>query len=217
MRGGAEAITPPQFVGLAGRPFSVNQAIHIKEKEAIARAAVELCDDGDPIIINGGTTTFQMVHPLASRRLSVFTNSFPIAEHLLKHSKNTIMLSGGTIYREQNIILSPFDNDVTRNFYAKKMFMGVQGLGPLGLMEADPLIIQAEQKLLGQADELVVLADSSKFENRSSLVLCPLSRITTVITDERVSDKTASMLEAVDVNLIVAESGSNQKEEGAVS
>ena len=217
MRGGAEAITPPQFVGLAGRPISVNQAIHIKEKEAIARAAVELCDDGDPIIINGGTTTFQMVHPLASRRLSVFTNSFPIAEHLLKHSKNTIMLSGGTIYREQNIILSPFDNDVTRNFYAKKMFMGVQGLGPLGLMEADPLIIQAEQKLLGQADELVVLADSSKFENRSSLVLCPLSRITTVITDERVSDKTASMLEAVDVNLIVAESGSNQKEEGAVS
>ena len=217
MRGGAEAITPPQFVGLAGRPFSVNQAIHIKEKEAIARAAVELCDDGDPIIINGGTTTFQMVHPLASRRHSVFTNSFPIAEHLLKHSKNTIMLSGGTIYREQNIILSPFDNDVTRNFYAKKMFMGVQGLGPLGLMEADPLIIQAEQKLLGQADELVVLADSSKFENRSSLVLCPLSRITTVITDERVSDKTASMLEAVDVNLIVAESGSNQKEEGAVS
>jgi DeoR family ulaG and ulaABCDEF operon transcriptional repressor len=127
------------------------------------------------------------------------------------------MLSGGTIYREQNIILSPFDNDVTRNFYAKKMFMGVQGLGPLGLMEADPLIIQAEQKLLGQADELVVLDDSSKFENRSSLVLCPLSRITTVITDERVSDKTASMLEAVDVNLIVAESGSNQKEEGAVS
>jgi DeoR family ulaG and ulaABCDEF operon transcriptional repressor len=217
VRGGAEAITPPQFVGLAGRPFSVNQAIHIKEKEAIARAAVELCDDGDPIIINGGTTTFQMVHPLASRRLSVFTNSFPIAEHLLKHSKNTIMLSGGTIYREQNIILSPFDNDVTRNFYAKKMFMGVQGLGPLGLMEADPLIIQAEQNLLGQADELVVLADSSKFQNRSSLVLCPLSRITTVITDERVSDKTASMLEAVDVNLIVAESGSNQKEEGAVS
>ena len=217
VRGGAEAITPPQFVGLAGRPFNVNEAIHTKEKEAIARAAVELCDDGDPIIINGGTTTFQMVHPLASRRLSVFTNSFPIAEHLLKHSKNTIMLSGGTIYREQNIILSPFDNDVTRNFYAKKMFMGVQGLGPLGLMEADPLIIQAEQKLLGQADELVVLADSSKFESRSSLVLCPLSRITTVITDERVSDKTASMLEAVDVNLIVAQSGSSQKEEGAVS
>ena len=108
-----------------------------------------------------------MVHPLASRRCQVFTNSFPIAEHLLKHSKNTIMLSGGVIYREQNIILSPFENDVTRNFYAKRMFMGAQGLGHLGLMEADPLLIQAEQKLIDQADELVVLADSSKFKKRS--------------------------------------------------
>lgn len=217
VRGGAEAITPPQFVGLAGRPFAVNEAMRIKEKQAIARAAVDLCEDGDSIIINGGTTTFQMVHPLASRRMQVFTNSFPIAEHLLKHSKNTIMLSGGTIYREQNIILSPFDNDVTRNFYAKRMFMGVQGLGPLGLMEADPLLIQAEQKLIGQADELVVLADSSKFENRSSLVLCPLARITTVITDEMVSDKAASMLEAAEVNLIVVQSGAGQIEKGAAS
>lgn len=217
VRGGAEAITPPQFVGLAGRPFSVNETMRIKEKQAIARAAVDLCEDGDSIIINGGTTTFQMVHPLASRRMQVFTNSFPIAEHLLKHSKNTIMLSGGTIYREQNIILSPFDNDVTRNFYAKRMFMGVQGLGPLGLMEADPLLIQAEQKLIGQADELVVLADSSKFENRSSLVLCPLARITTVITDGMVSDKAASMLEAAEVNLIVVQSGAGQIEKGAAS
>ena len=217
VRGGAEAITPPQFVGLAGRPFSVNETMRIKEKQAIARAAVDLCEDGDSIIINGGTTTFQMVHPMASRRMQVFTNSFPIAEHLLKHSKNTIMLSGGTIYREQNIILSPFDNDVTRNFYAKRMFMGVQGLGPLGLMEADPLLIQAEQKLIGQADELVVLADSSKFENRSSLVLCPLARITTVITDGMVSDKAASMLEAAEVNLIVVQSGAGQVEKGAAS
>lgn len=211
VRGGAEALNPPQFVGLAGRPFSVNETIRIEEKQAIAAAAVDLCDDGDAIIINGGTTTFQMVHPLATRRLQVFTNSFPIAEHLLKHSKNTIMLSGGTIYREQNIILSPFDNDVTRNFCARRMFMGAQGLGPLGLMEADPLLIQAEQKLIGQADELIVLADSTKFEQRSSLVLCPLSRISTVITDDQISDKAASMLEAAEVTLIVAQSGGAQK------
>ncbi len=132
VRGGAESIAPPQFVGLAGRPFSVNETMHIAAKRAIARAAVDLCEDGDAIIINGGTTTFQMVHPLSARRCQVFTNSFPIAEHLLKHSKNTILLSGGTIYREQNIILSPFDNDVTRNFAARRMFMGAQGLSPLG-------------------------------------------------------------------------------------
>lgn len=204
VRGGAESIHPPQFVGLAGRPFSVNETINIAQKRAIAQKAVELCEDGDAIIVNGGTTTFQMVHPLATKRCQVFTNSFPIAEHLLKNSKNTIMLSGGVIYREQNIILSPFDNDVTRNFYAKRMFMGAQGLGPLGLMEADPLLIQAEQKLIGQADELVVLVDSSKFSARSSLILCPLERISTVITDDGIPDSAAKMLEQADINLIVA-------------
>ncbi len=204
IRGGAESLATPQFGGLAGRPFAISETINIAQKQAIALKAAELCEDGDPIIINGGTTTFQMVHPLASRRLQVFTNSFPIAEHLLKHSKNTIMLSGGAIYREQNIILSPFENDVTRNFYAKRMFMGAQGLAPLGLMEADPLLIQAEQKLIGQADELIVMIDSSKFRNRSSLVLCALDRIDTVITDEGITDREASMLDAADVTLIVA-------------
>ncbi|WP_108502553.1 DeoR/GlpR family DNA-binding transcription regulator [Paracoccus indicus] len=215
VRGGAEALNPNDVPALAGRPFSINETIMIEQKRAIARAAVELCRDGDPIIINGGTTTFQMVHPLASRRLQVFTNSFPIAEHLLKHSRNTITLSGGTIYREQNIILSPFDNDVTRNFYARRMFMGAQGVGPLGLMEADPLLIQAEQKLIGQADELVLLVDSTKFDNRSSLVLCGLDRIDVLITDEGISDRAAAMVEGADVKLIVATSAPTRERAAA--
>ncbi|SIN99403.1 DeoR/GlpR family DNA-binding transcription regulator [Vannielia litorea] len=205
VRGGAEAVGPSPLPGLAGRPYSVNQTMNIAQKQAIAREAVALCEEGEPVIINGGTTTFQMVHPLASRRVQVLTNSFPIAEHLLKHSKNTVMVPGGALYREQNIILSPFDGDLTRNFYARRMFMGAQGIGPLGLMEADPLLIQAEEKLIGRAEELVVLVDSSKFANRSSLVLCPLERIDVLITDEGISDRTASMLEAADIRLIVAQ------------
>ncbi|MCF6302449.1 MAG: DeoR/GlpR family DNA-binding transcription regulator, partial [Devosiaceae bacterium] len=163
VRGGAEAINPPSQTGLVGRPYKVNEAINLPLKRAIAREAVALCQDGDSIIINGGTTTCQMVDHLAAYQMQVFTNSFPIAEHLLHHSKNSVLLPGGAIYREQNIILSPFNNDVSQHFYAKKMFMGAQAIGPLGIMEADPLLIQAELKLIGQADELIVLADASKF------------------------------------------------------
>lgn len=212
VRGGAEAMHPNRFPHLAGRPFALNETLRIEQKRAIARAAVELCEDGEPIIINGGTTTFQMVHPLATRRCQVFTNSFPIAEHLLKHSKNTVLLPGGVVYPEQNIILSPFENDVTRNFYARRMFMGAQGIGPLGVMEADPLLIQAEQKLIGQADELVLLVDSTKFDARSSLVLCPLDRIDTLITDDGITDRAASMLEAAGVTLVVARPSATREE-----
>ena len=204
VRGGAEALHSPQTVGIAGRPFSVNEGVNVDKKRAIAQAAVDLCEDGESIIINGGTTTFQMVHHLTRRRMQILTNSFPIAEHLLRNSKNTITLPGGAIYREQNIILSPFDNDVTRNFYARRMFMGAQGISPIGVMEGDPLLIQAEQKLINQAEELILLVDSSKFESRSSLILCPLERVHTIITDDGVTPRDAKLVEHAGIRLIVA-------------
>jgi len=210
VRGGAEALLPPTHSSLAGRPFSVNKSLHIIQKQAIAREAVALCSDGDDIIINGGTTTYQMVHLLSNRQMQIFTNSFPLAEHLLQHSKNQLTLPGGSIYREQNIILSPYENDVTQNFCASRMFMGAHSVGRLGLMESDPLVIQSEQKLLKQADELVVLADSSKFERRSSLLICSLQRIDVLITDEGISDSSVNMLEQADVKVIVAQSRSAQ-------
>jgi DeoR family transcriptional regulator, ulaG and ulaABCDEF operon transcriptional repressor len=204
VRGGAEALHPQQISPLAAKPFRVSEGENTAKKRAIAREAVALCHDGDAIIINGGTTTFQMVHYLSPRRMQVFTNSFAIAEHLIKHSKNQVMLPGGSVYRDQSIILSPFDNDVTRNFYARRMFMGAQGIGTLGVMEQDALIIQAEQKLINQADELVLMVDSTKFQRRSSLILCPLNRVSTLITDDGIPDQARAMIEDAGIKLIVA-------------
>lgn len=205
VRGGAQALNPPKTVGLAGRPFAMNASVNLPQKRAIARAAVALCADGDAIIINGGTTTFQMIEPLQSRRLEIMTNSFLMAEQLLRYSLNTITLPGGAIYREQNIILSPFENDVTRNFHARRMFMGAQGVARLGVMEADPLLIAAEQKLIDQGEDLVLLVDSSKFRQRSSMILCPLTRVSTLITDSGLRPEDRDMLDAAGVRLIVVE------------
>ncbi len=204
VRGGAEALHPPQFIGIAGRPFKVAEAVNIDAKRAIAEKAVELCEDGDSIIINGGTTAFQMVHALPDKRLQVLTNSYPIAEHLVKHSRNTVMVPGGTIYREQGLILSPLDNDVTQNFYARRMFMGAQGVGRLGIMERDPQLLHSEQKLIDRAEELIVLVDSSKFAQRSSLVVCALDRVGTIITDDGISDEAATMLDKAGVAVTIA-------------
>jgi len=205
VRGGAEAINPPAQGGLMGRPFSVNETINIAQKRAIARVAAEMCRDGEPIIINGGTTTYQMVHHLTGRRLSVFTNSFAIAEYLLHNSRNSVVIPGGTVYREQNVILSPFGGVVASHFYARRMFIGCQGIGQHGLMETDPMIVQSELALIGQADELIVLADSSKFSGRSSLILCGLDRIAAVITDSGIRDEDRQMLDTAGVRLIVAD------------
>ena len=189
---------------LATRSFEHSRPINLERKRAIAAAAVALCADGEQIIINGGTTTFEMVFPLQQRQLQILTNSFPIAESLIRHSRNRIVLPGGEVYREQGIILSPYDDDAIQHHYASKMFMGAQAIAPVGLMEGDPLLIRAERKLIDRAEQLIVLVDSSKFRVRGGLILCPLSRIHTLVTDDGIEPHARLMLEQAGVTLIVA-------------
>lgn len=205
VRGGAQSLHPVPAESLQGRAFSVSETINIAQKRAIARVAAEMCVDGEAIIINGGTTTFQMGPFLTQRQLSVFTNSFAMAEFLIRNSRNAVTIPGGTIYREQNVILSPFGGVVASHFHARRMFIGCQGLGPRGLMEADPLLVQSELALIGQAEELVVLADSSKFRARPSLILCGLEKVSAVITDHGLRDEDRQMLEDAGVRLILVE------------
>jgi len=202
-RGGAENLLPKkrQFA-LTSETFQNNIQCFAARKRAIARHAAGMCTDGETIIINGGTTTFMMAEFLAEKQLKILTNSFLMAERLLSSSDNEIIVPGGKVYREQNVILSPFDNDITQHHYASKMFMSVYGLSLLGLMEADPLLIQAEKRLISQAEELVVLVDSSKFAKKAGLILCGLDRVSTVITDTNASDGAVQLLEQYGVNVI---------------
>jgi DeoR family ulaG and ulaABCDEF operon transcriptional repressor len=82
------------------------------------------------------------------------------------------------------------------------MFMGIYGVSMLGLMEADPLLIQAEKRLLGQAEQLVVLADSSKFSRKAGLILCGLNRVNCLVTDTGISDAAAQMMEQAGVKVV---------------
>ena len=66
-------------------------------------------------------------------------------------------------------------------------------------------MVQGERKLIDQAEQLVVLVDSSKFAQRSSLIVCTLERVHTIITDDGVTDDVVSMIEAAGVKLIVAQ------------
>ncbi|MBB3212494.1 DeoR family ulaG and ulaABCDEF operon transcriptional repressor [Herbaspirillum sp. Sphag1AN] len=203
IRGGAEQVAPKRNpYALSGESFQASLACFPAQKRAIAKYAASLCEDGQTIIINGGTTTFMMAEYLADKQLKILTNSFLMAERLLTTSENQIIVPGGQVYREQNVILSPFDNDITQHHYAAKMFMGVYGLSMLGLMEVDPLLIQAEKRLIGQAEELIVLIDSSKFSRKAGLILCALNRVNCLITDDQASDAAVQMLEQAGVNVV---------------
>ncbi|MGB8316021.1 MAG: DeoR/GlpR family DNA-binding transcription regulator [Aestuariivirga sp.] len=203
VHGGVEALNFDDRPHLATRAFGVSQSLQASSKRAIGRAAAALCQDNDSIIINAGTTTFQMVDFLRDRKMQILTNSFPIAEALVARSENRIIMPGGEIYREQGIVLSPFDGDAAQHYTASKMFMSCFSVGPLGVIEGDALIARAEAKLLGRADKLIVLADSSKFETRGSMAVCPLARVHTLITDDRAPESVLDPIRRAGVNVVV--------------
>jgi DeoR family ulaG and ulaABCDEF operon transcriptional repressor len=206
VRGGARSLVPPtQTDHLVGTPFEENRARNVENKVAIGRAAASLCRKDDAIIIDGGTTTFQMCPALKGLDVQVLSNSLYIVNELLKHPTVRLMVPGGAIFREQNIVLSPFDEDGLERYHASKMFMGAAAIGPKGLMQADGVLVQAERKLMERADTLVVLVDSSKFQATASFVLCPLAQIDIVITDKGVRREDLTMLKAAKVEVIVAE------------
>ena len=206
VHGGVQAVGPQAAAKLETASFTVSQALFAERKRAIARQAVALCRDGESIIINGGSTTFHMVEFLRASRLQILTNSFSIAEALVRQSDNRIILPGGEVYRDQNIILSPFDEDSIQHYTASKMFMSAMSIGPLGLVEGDPLIARAEAKLLSRAADLIVVADSSKFEPRGSMAVAPLNRIKRLITDDAAPPYALDMLReaGVEVEVVTA-------------
>jgi DeoR family transcriptional regulator, ulaG and ulaABCDEF operon transcriptional repressor len=205
VHGGAEAIEAAQQPHLATRSFNVSQTLNADRKRALAKVAAEMCNDGESIIINAGSTTWFMAEFLRHKRMQILTNSVPISHELISTSENRIVLPGGEVYREQGIILSPFDEDAIQHFTASKMFMSCYAITPMGIAEGDPLIARAEAKLLSRAEKLIVIADSSKFAQRGSMAVCQLSRVDTLITDSGISENMRATLRDAGVRVMVAD------------
>ncbi|HEY1721229.1 MAG TPA: DeoR/GlpR family DNA-binding transcription regulator [Magnetospirillaceae bacterium] len=205
VRGGAEALQARHRAHLAGVPFEMSRDICVPQKRAIARAAAGMIQPGESIIINGGTTTWRLVEFLRHADLDILTNSFPIAAELLATGNSRITLPGGTIYREQNTVISPYQSDVVSHFWASTMFTGCFGINTFGLMETDPQYVQCGIRLLERAERLVVMADSRKLRQRSSMIVAGIDRVTTLITDSGAQPEELETLRRAGVDVTVAD------------
>ncbi|QIL88583.1 DeoR family transcriptional regulator [Microbulbifer sp. SH-1] len=207
-RGGAEISASERTKQLLQRRnggFLLGLGRNIPEKRQLAKRAVEMCEDGESIIINGGSSTYMMGEFLKDRNLSILTNSYYLALDLIENSDNQITLPGGEVYRKQGVVLSPFENDTIPFYHASKMFMGTPGIGNCGVMESDPLLIRAEHKLRKQAEKLIVLADSSKLGKRSNFIFEPLENIDVLITDSRAKESDIKLFERSGIEVVLVD------------
>ena len=200
----ARRAAPDAGQHLTGVPFEENVNLHKAEKEAIGRAAAKLCNAGEAVMIDGGSTTLQMCQHVRGLNLQVLTNSLRIVSALLLQPGTRVLVPAGQVFPEQNIILAASSDDGMQRFHAPKLFMSAAAVGSAGLMQADIMLVGVERRLIDRADEIIVLLDSSKFDGPSGHIVCGLDEIDALITDRGVSPGHAQMVQDAGVRLIIA-------------
>jgi DeoR family ulaG and ulaABCDEF operon transcriptional repressor len=189
---------------LAGTPFDQAITLHLAQKQAIGRAAAALVTPGEGIMMDGGTTTFQMCPHLDGLDCQVLTNSLHIVSALLGQPGTRLLVPSGSVFREQNIILAPAGEDSMPRFHAPKLFMGAAAVGPQGVMQADVILVAAERRLIDRAEQVILLVDSSKFASSSGAIVCGLDEVDVLVTDAGIPPAMAEMVKAAGVELVVA-------------
>jgi DeoR family ulaG and ulaABCDEF operon transcriptional repressor len=208
VHGGAHLVTQEKPNGeskLSGVPFHENINRNRAQKEAIGKAAAALCVPGEGVMIDGGSTTLQMCPHLAGLNLQVLTNSLHIVSALLNQAGTGILLPGGALFREQNIILSAAGDDLMPRFHAPRLFMGAAAVGAQGIMQADIILVAAERRFIARAEEVVLLVDSSKFHGSSGSLVCALDEVDVVVTDRGVQPEHVAMLDAAGARVVIAD------------
>lgn len=204
VHGGAK---PPEIINPERQDgTSIEQPIthNLSAKQAIGRVAAAMCQPGEAIMLDGGTTTLQMCPYLNGLGLQVLTNSLDIVHALLPQSDTRILLPSGTIFREQRIILAPSGENSMPRFHAPKVFLGAAAVGPQGVMQHDVILVASERRLIDRAEEVVLLVDSSKFRSSFGAIVSGLDEVDVVITDAGIDPEARAMLEKAGIRVILA-------------
>ncbi|WES67956.1 HTH-type transcriptional regulator UlaR [Superficieibacter sp. HKU1] len=197
VRNGAEAISQqrPRW-----SPRNIHQAQNHDEKVRIARAAAQLVNPGESVVINCGSTAFLLGHEMCGKPVQIITNYLPLANYLIDQEHESVIIMGGQYNKSHSITLSPQDNE--NSLYAGHwMFTSGKGLTAEGLYKTDMLTAMAEQKMLNVVGKLVVVVDSSKVGERAGMLFSQAAQIDQVITGKNADPEILKKLEAQGVKV----------------
>ena len=155
----------------------------IDEKRQIAKAAAARIQDGDSILLDGGTTTLEVARLLVGRPLQIVTNSLPIANLFASSRETDLVILGGYVYPRTGVALGPLTVRMMDDIHVHQTIMSVGGITAKGLFNSNLLLVETERQMMRCADEVVVVADHTKIGRQALAFLCELAAIDTLIVD----------------------------------
>jgi DeoR/GlpR family transcriptional regulator of sugar metabolism len=176
----------------------------LEAKRQIARAARDLVQPGETILIDGGTTTFFLAEELLGRPLQLVTNSLPIANLFLNDENVELILTGGLMYPRYGVLLGPGAENMLATIHTKTLFLSVAGVNAGTLYNQNLLLVQSERRMMEQTQQVVLLADATKFGQQALAQLGKLDEVDVVVTDAALSEAHREQVRAAGCELIVA-------------
>ena len=189
-------------------PIAVKETLHHAEKVRIGQVAARMIRDGETILLDSGTSTAEIarqIRTLKLQGLNVITNALNIAMEVATIPFVRLIMIGGILRQMSYSLCGPPAEQTLRHVHADRLFLGVDGLDPdIGYMTPDVLEAQLNAIMIQVSREVVVVADSSKFQRRSLSVIGPIDAAHKIITDGGVSPEMVAAMRARNVEVIIA-------------
>lgn len=164
----------------------------IDEKKEIAKTAIKYIEEGQSIALNNSTTNIEIARELKKnfKELTILTNSLMIASELADAEGFTIILTGGILNNKEYAFYGELSENVLSNFIVDKAFISVSGVS-LTRGITDYLIgeVQIEKRIIEIAQEVIILADSSKIDSVSLIKVTEIHEANLIITDSKLDSK----------------------------
>lgn len=184
--------------------FDVRQPARWEQKKAIARRAIELIDEGDTLLLDGGSTTYEVARLLVGRALHVVTNSLPVANLFALDSNSDLVMIGGNVCPRTGVCQGPIADRMIASLKVRKTILSVAAVHEEGFFNNNVLLVETERAMMRAADRVIVVVDSSKFGHQSLARLCELGAVHDVVVDRGIPDPWRRRLEAAGVRLLIA-------------
>ncbi len=186
-----------------------------EKKRSIAESAASLIDDHDTLLLDGGSTTYELARQLIGRPLQIVTNSLPVANLFSSCDSVDLVLLGGALHHRTGVTLGSFANQMLQSINVQKAFLSVAGINVRGFYNSNMLLVETERAMMQCADRTIIVADSSKFGRSSLARLCEWSDVHTLVADDELNAKWRKQVEESGVQLILASSASSQQEDAS--
>lgn len=187
--------------------YRVRETVRRAEKEAIGRAAWALIQPGESIFIDAGSTTAHLALAMDdTKRITVVTNSTTVLQTLERKSNIQTIVLGGKVHAPSHSLIGHLAEESVQQFRFTKAFLGAAGINlQEGFTQSNVDEVPVKKEVAANSREVIVLADSTKFNQDVLVMFLRLDQVHIVITDPGISPAHKARLEEHGIHVIVAE------------